>query len=151
MIRRQLILDLGGFNETLSNAHDWDMWLRLAAQVPFVYVPEVHTLYRQLPQSMRKNEVGMSQSRLRIFQMMRDMPRRQDCLDDAAYDRFMAGRYHILGLVYWRAQRRADARAALRTAIQLAPEAARLRRLYVGLSYLFPFEITQVIRRLRGR
>ena len=38
--RRELLLDVGGFNEAMPSLEDWDLWLRVAARVRFAYVPE---------------------------------------------------------------------------------------------------------------
>lgn len=46
MIRRQAFLDSGGFDESLSGAADWDLFLRLAANCSFVAVPRLGILYR---------------------------------------------------------------------------------------------------------
>ncbi len=67
LIRKQASLDVGKFDESLSNAHDWDMWLRLAARYPFVAVPSVHILYRISANSMSFNIWGMEASSLRVI------------------------------------------------------------------------------------
>ncbi len=38
MVRRECFNDVGPFDEALPQAEDWDMWLRLAAKHPFVYL-----------------------------------------------------------------------------------------------------------------
>lgn len=52
LIRRVAIDRAGGFDPALSAAADWDFYLRLAAQFPFVVVPEYQILYRQSSGSM---------------------------------------------------------------------------------------------------
>ncbi|MGF1478662.1 MAG: glycosyltransferase family 2 protein [Cyanophyceae cyanobacterium] len=52
LIRRVAIERVGGFDPALSAAADWDFYLRLAAQFPFVVVPEYQVLYRQSAGSM---------------------------------------------------------------------------------------------------
>ncbi|MBN1317553.1 MAG: glycosyltransferase [Anaerolineales bacterium] len=46
LIRKNDLMDVGVFDETLNSAEDWDLWIRLSAQFPFVCVPVVHVLYR---------------------------------------------------------------------------------------------------------
>ncbi|MBD2448463.1 glycosyltransferase [Nostoc sp. FACHB-152] len=46
LIYREALVELGGFDESLKAAQDWDMWLRLAAKYSFICVPEVQILYR---------------------------------------------------------------------------------------------------------
>ncbi|MBD2095223.1 glycosyltransferase [Trichocoleus sp. FACHB-591] len=55
LILKQALIEVGGFNETLSAAADWDMWLRLAARYEFVAVPSAQVLYRVSAQSMSAN------------------------------------------------------------------------------------------------
>lgn len=47
MLRRHVVLDAGGFDETLPFSEDWDLWLRLSRQVPFVKLTGPPVLYRQ--------------------------------------------------------------------------------------------------------
>ncbi len=46
LIRKQALVEVGGFDELLVAGQDWDMWVRLASKYPFVAVPSVHILYR---------------------------------------------------------------------------------------------------------
>jgi alpha-1,3-rhamnosyltransferase len=43
--RRQAILDIGGYDESLA-MEDWDCWLRLSARYPIARVPEIVSYYR---------------------------------------------------------------------------------------------------------
>jgi hypothetical protein len=43
--RTALLRDLGGFDETLRQAEDWDLWLRLAAKAPVGCVPLIGADY----------------------------------------------------------------------------------------------------------
>ncbi|MHC5718825.1 MAG: glycosyltransferase, partial [Nostoc sp.] len=55
LILREAIIELGGFDESLNAAQDWDMWLRLASKFDFVCVPFVQILYRMSPNSLSSN------------------------------------------------------------------------------------------------
>ncbi len=46
LIRRECFQTHGLFAEDLRQAHDWDMWLRLARDYPFGHVPKVLLRYR---------------------------------------------------------------------------------------------------------
>jgi glycosyltransferase involved in cell wall biosynthesis len=62
MLRRDALLDVGGWDETLFY-EDWDMWLRLADRWPFVRQVDVVAAYRYLPTSMsnaRSDEMWLS-------------------------------------------------------------------------------------------
>jgi glycosyltransferase involved in cell wall biosynthesis len=52
LIRTQAFTEVGGFDESLSAAEDWDMWLRLASRYHFVVVPSPQILYRVSVNSM---------------------------------------------------------------------------------------------------
>ncbi|NJL55545.1 glycosyltransferase, partial [bacterium] len=67
-IRREALLELGGFDESLGSAEDTDMWLRLATRYEFVVVPKVQVLYRISPQSMSSNLLKMEETNLRVLQ-----------------------------------------------------------------------------------
>lgn len=55
LIRRQALIDVGGFDESLPAAEDWDILLRLAAHYHFVAVPSPQILYRTSAHSMSAN------------------------------------------------------------------------------------------------
>ncbi|HEY9625278.1 MAG TPA: glycosyltransferase [Crinalium sp.] len=46
LIRKDALALVGGFDESLTAAEDWDLWLRLAARYEFVCVPLPQVLYR---------------------------------------------------------------------------------------------------------
>lgn len=52
LIRRQALTEVGGFDESLKAAEDWDMYLRLAAHYHFVAVSSPQILYRVSVNSM---------------------------------------------------------------------------------------------------
>lgn len=151
LVRRAALIEAGGFDEMLRAAEDWDLWVRIAARHPFIFLSERLTLYRQRGDAMTRDRLRMATARLQFFQKARHYPGRERCLDDAAYDRLEASRQHVLALVCWELGRRVEAREALRAAIRLDPQHAALRRLYVALSYVFPASVTQRVERLRGR
>ena len=68
MIRRELLTEVGGFDEILTNAQDTDMWLKLSAITDFDCVPKPQVLYRILPNSMSSNVLGLEKSNLEVIQ-----------------------------------------------------------------------------------
>ncbi len=52
LIRRAALEDVGGFDEALQAAEDWELYTRLAARYAFVTVPEVVVWYRRSPRSL---------------------------------------------------------------------------------------------------
>jgi len=57
LICKEALIALGGFDESLKAAQDWDMWLRLANKYSFVAVPYVQILYRVSSNSLSSNLV----------------------------------------------------------------------------------------------
>ena len=70
LIRKLALEKVGGFDEQLPNAQDWDLWLRLAAHHEFTVVPSVHVLYRVTANSMSspKYVLRMEAASLRVLE-----------------------------------------------------------------------------------
>ncbi|MFN6463340.1 MAG: glycosyltransferase [Nostoc sp. DedVER02] len=67
LICREALIRLGGFDESLSAAQDWDMWLRLASKFNFICVPSVQILYRISSNSVSSNLVRQEKSCLKVL------------------------------------------------------------------------------------
>lgn len=52
VVRKQALVEVGGFDERLPVVEDWDLYIRLAAHHTFVCVPAVLVLYRLSPTSL---------------------------------------------------------------------------------------------------
>jgi GT2 family glycosyltransferase len=46
LFKKELFLERGGFDESLTYLEDWNLWLRYAYNNTFVYVPKTTSLYR---------------------------------------------------------------------------------------------------------
>lgn len=68
LIRRKALIALGGFDESLNAAQDWDMWLRLADQYHFVAIPSVQILYRVTANSLSTNLTRQEKSCLQVME-----------------------------------------------------------------------------------
>ncbi|MBD0266121.1 MAG: glycosyltransferase, partial [Tolypothrix sp. Co-bin9] len=67
LICRKSLVSLGGFDESLSAAQDWDMWLRLASKFNFICVPSVQILYRISANSVSSNLVRQEKYCLQVL------------------------------------------------------------------------------------
>ncbi len=67
LIRRQALTTVGGFDETLIAAEDWDMYLRLAAHYHFVAVPSPQVLYRISIDSMSSNVYKQEKESIKVI------------------------------------------------------------------------------------
>ncbi|MBD6614690.1 glycosyltransferase [Komarekiella sp. 'clone 1'] len=68
LIRREALIELGGFDKYLSAAQDWDMWLRLACKFDFVCIPSVQILYRISANSVSSNLVRQEKACLQVLE-----------------------------------------------------------------------------------
>lgn len=76
LIRRQCLVDTGGFREDLLGTEDWDMWMRLAAEgVLFEVVPEPLITYQWRVDSLSKDHERMKHLRERTVQLALDTAR----------------------------------------------------------------------------
>ncbi len=67
LIRRQALLDIGGFDESLPAGQDWDLYLRLAVKHQFVTVPKPQILYRVSSDSLSANYKKLETGSLRVI------------------------------------------------------------------------------------
>jgi glycosyltransferase involved in cell wall biosynthesis len=68
LIRAWALKEVGSFDESLSAAEDWDMWLRLAAYYSFVCVPSPQILYRQSANSWSANVLRQGAGSLQVME-----------------------------------------------------------------------------------
>jgi glycosyltransferase involved in cell wall biosynthesis len=68
LICRKALITLGGFDESLSAAQDWDMWLRLASKFNFICVPSVQILYRISANSVSSNLIRQEKACLQVLE-----------------------------------------------------------------------------------
>lgn len=55
LVRSECLRTVGGFDELLPSAHDWDLWIRLSESYHFRYVDEVVCVYHLQPDSISYN------------------------------------------------------------------------------------------------
>ncbi|MCL1464460.1 glycosyltransferase [Argonema galeatum] len=68
LIRRQAFSEVGGFDESLPAAQDWDLYLRLAARYNFVAVPSTQILYRVSANSISSNVYRLESACLQVLE-----------------------------------------------------------------------------------
>jgi hypothetical protein len=135
MMRREAVLEVGGFREDQRVAEDWDLWIRLAARYPFAALDEKLVYYYRRPEGLHSSRLNMALGRLQTFQHVRDYAGREKCLTDQEYAQMLASRWHVVAERYWEAHKPAEARKAFREAIKLHP--TRSRRAFYLLTYFF--------------
>ncbi|WP_016878606.1 glycosyltransferase [Chlorogloeopsis fritschii PCC 9212] len=68
LIKREALITVGGFDESLSGGQDWDLYLRLAARYEFVAVSSPQILYRISGNSLSTNVVSQEAACLTVIQ-----------------------------------------------------------------------------------
>ena len=68
LIRRQALLAIGGFDESLQAGQDWDLYLRLAMNHQFVCVPKQQIFYRITTGSISSNVWRLESNCLRVIE-----------------------------------------------------------------------------------
>jgi glycosyltransferase involved in cell wall biosynthesis len=72
-MRRTVYINIGGFDETLRSAEDWEYWLRITrAGIVFGYQPEILTLYRMRKNSLSADHIVMNNTALRVIEKQRE-------------------------------------------------------------------------------
>jgi hypothetical protein len=136
-VRRALALGIGGYDESLRYAEDYDLWLRLAQLTPFVCTHEVTSLHRgheaQASRAAARIGRGAFEVRHRVWRMADawDAPTR-DRIASAlreAWDRYLGE--------CWRARDPARFDDALSLA-SLVPGSAEIRRRWARRRPLLP-------------
>lgn len=67
LIRKRVFDQVGGFDESLTAAEDWDIYLRLAVQYQFVCTQKVGVLYRVTANSMSTNLIRQEQASVTVL------------------------------------------------------------------------------------
>lgn len=72
MMRKKCLLDVGGFDESLPQSQDWDLWIRLADKYRFAHVDEVLlNYYTHDGEQITKDKKKHLDARLSIFNKYR--------------------------------------------------------------------------------
>lgn len=74
MARRELLLSVGLFDESLRRAQDVHLWYRLAAAADYLFVPRVHGFYRQRASTLQRRGHSIRGPHNRALRMLLDDP-----------------------------------------------------------------------------
>lgn len=113
-IRKQVLNAVGGFDETLRNSDDRDMWFRIARQYDVLYVPSVLHSYRVHTQS-----ISHRSSRARVDSKVAVLKKQLPYAPDAGFSRqimnLCADNYFSLA---WECKKQGDAAEGLSNLFQ---------------------------------
>ena len=86
LIRRQALTKVGSFDESLSHAEEWDIYLRLAAHYHFICVPFPQILYRVTTNSASSNVSKMETASLQVLERAyKQSPKSQQVLKKQSF------------------------------------------------------------------
>lgn len=125
MIKKDLIIALGGFREHLRQAEDYQFWIRLAAISDFVFIPQSLMLYRQHGTNTTAQDIPPRYWTIQAFEELRkdtDFGQFMRLIDDR-----LAG-FNIENAFYYRSKK--NKRAAFQSyyaAFKLRPKLEVLR------------------------
>lgn len=150
MLKREAVLEVGGFDEKFWASEDWDLWLRLSARYPFAALAEDLVYYRRMPDGLHRQRFNIVKGRLWAVQKARSLNADKGCLTEAQYNRLEAGRWHMLAMYQWGHGRRREARAAFHEAAHIDPSKATARKLYSLLTYCLPATSVELLGNVRS-
>lgn len=117
LTHRDLVRELGGFNEAYRNADDIDMWLRIARSGrDVVFVDEVLHAYRKVQGGVTARGGLRNEAMIRVLEENR--PYATDAADLAVIRRRLAGLWSGFGWTLRRRGRRDEAQDAYRAALR---------------------------------
>jgi glycosyltransferase involved in cell wall biosynthesis len=67
LCERRLLAEAGGFDPSMSQCADWDMWVRLAALTEFIYLDSELVTYRQHETNMSRNAPLLERDSIRVL------------------------------------------------------------------------------------
>ncbi len=142
LVRRELVLRLGGFDSSVDGAEDWDLWMRVAGAAPVKKLDEPLVMYRDVG-------TGYSKDVWRLFRTMQPtLEKHRPAIPAHAFRVIETWHY----LRFWVAFRLLADRPRMRLVFQEMSH----RRLWAyvpeaGTRYLLPFLWTRWAHRVRRR
>jgi glycosyltransferase involved in cell wall biosynthesis len=119
---------VGGHDESLRICMDLDLSFRLLMEFPVAYVDEVVFSYRKHEGNIGRNEELRLMENIRVVEkLLRDYTRAREIIGGQKIAKRLAYRYYRLAKGRWKRRLRADARQALRRAVDLCPTNLKYR------------------------
>jgi glycosyltransferase involved in cell wall biosynthesis len=132
VLRKSVLGEVGGFDETLVYSEDLDLWFRLAHHCSALYSSRVGHSYRVAAGSLTYRP-SVRTARDRITALLRERARRRQHAERRQIDRLLAETQATLGWEYRRGRRRLRAAAAFAQALLRQPRVRWMRALLGSL------------------
>ena len=134
VVRRTALIRTGGFDPSFRICADWDLWLRLRAEGPFVYVPGALALYRARTGSLIEDVEATEGDRLRLYDKHQGTTAVDPALWPAARRRAVGHTLFVAGLAYLRRWDDGLGLPKIRRALEVWPGLAEDDELYYELA-----------------
>ncbi len=72
ILKKSVLIELGGFNERLETLEDLELWLRIVDKYPIGFIPEVFALIKRHPDNAMKQMNKMHLGYVAVFQYILD-------------------------------------------------------------------------------
>ncbi len=113
LIRREALNEVGGFDDSLTAAEDWDMWLRLSERYEFVCVERVQILYRVSTNSMSTNFTRQEVESLKVIERAFSQPQAESLQHLKKYSKAQLYKYLMFKAIEAPINRQKSCTAAL--------------------------------------
>jgi glycosyltransferase involved in cell wall biosynthesis len=144
LTRREVLLDVGPFDEGLRQAEDWDLWMRIALRYPIAYTSSTVMLRRLHAANSSKNTEQMSVAALAVLEKLQRHEREALHRAAADVDRHLRDGYRNLGYFYLRETALVKARRALWHSLSFGVQGRAL--LYLACTFLGTGVVRSVLR-----
>lgn len=119
LVPRDILTEVGGFDESLSMAIDYDLWLRISTRYDFLHLPKVLARYRIWGGQMSHRTGDRLDNALRMMEKF--LHNHEDSVSEVETRRAWAYTYTTRGLWLSQTGRRSEAMFDFQTAIEKYP------------------------------
>lgn len=145
--KRQLLVELGGFDTRLRYGEDLELWLRIAARHPIACVASVQEVRVEHDSNVTRSVEPMLQGYVQMAKAIREWAGADMARWGVDPNRYVASCMADLGYWYFSNGRMPEARSALVASFQEAPN---LRSVLYWAGSLLPAFLRRFVRRLKG-
>ena len=146
LVRRDTLLAVGMFNESIHYGEDLELWAKIAAYYPISCLPEILMLRRLHNNNATKASAAMLIDRIEVMQSLRQTISLTLIQQGLKPDRLVADAYTALAYWYFNLK---DYQRARQAAVASLYEALTWRALIYGLSACLPAKCLMILKKLK--
>jgi len=119
MLRRECLIEIGAWDESLRGTEDRDYWLRVARSWHIIVIPEVLTVKRNRPDNLTSNQDRLTPYRILLFEKVLAKGELTG-IEKRAARVVLSANYWDLGYMQWNNGHRTEARSAFWKSLKLS-------------------------------